>query len=252
MRSLIGGAFQLSGLTRIGRLNRLNHLIHAESPEAMHRYHVSQWASPSDLMDGVSEPATPFTDREQWLTQMSPVERLMYVDLVTYLPEDILTKLDRASMAVGLEARVPFLDYRLVELAWRLPLNFKIHERRGKHIIRTILRKYVPPPMFERPKMGFDFPLGQWLRGPLRGWVEELIDPAAMRQQEVFDPEVVNRTWTEHLAGKRNWSTQIWTILMFQAWQQLWTRQSGNGAFSALPDLHTTARSQTAGLLVKH
>jgi len=154
---------------------------------------------------------------------MNATERMMYMDLVTYLPEDILTKVDRASMAVSLEARVPLLDYRLVEFAWRLPLDFKIHRGQGKRILRLILARYVPPRLFERPKMGFNIPLGQWLRGPLRPWAEELLNPTKLQEQGIFNPAPIQQKWMEHLSGKRNRATQLWEILMFQAWQQKWT-----------------------------
>ncbi len=125
-------------------------------------------------------------------------------------------------MATSLEARVPFLDYRVVEFAWRLPLDFKIHQGQGKRILRSILSRYVPPRLFERPKMGFNVPLHLWLRGPLRPWVEELLDPTKLRQQGLFDPEPVRQTWMGHLNGKQNSAHQLWGILMFQAWQQKW------------------------------
>ena len=141
---------------------------------------------------------------------------------MSYLPVDILTKLDRASMATSLQARVPLLDYRLVEFAWRLPLNFKIHQGRGKRILRSLLARYVPPHLFERPKMGFNLPIQHWLCGPLRPWVEELLDPAKLREQGIFDPAPVRRAWTEHLNGKAKSAARLWNVLMFQAWQQEW------------------------------
>ena len=189
----------------------------------MHHYHVSQWMWPTDLVPEASEHLTAFTDPGLYADMLNDTERMMYTDLVTYLPEDILTKLDRASMAVSLEARVPLLDYRLVEFAWRLPLDFKIHEGQVKRILRSILTRYVPPRLFERPKMGFGLPLGQWLRGPLRPWVEELLDATKLRRQGVFNPMPVSQAWMEHLHGKRNRAIQLWGILMFQAWQQKWT-----------------------------
>jgi len=204
------------------RLRKIEQLLKVTTPEAMHRYHVSQWMWPSDLVPEATEHLTAFTDRNLWALAMNDTERMMYMDLVTYLPEDILTKLDRASMAVSLEARVPLLDYRLVEFASRLPLDFKIHQGRGKRILRSILARYVPPRLFERPKMGFDLPLAQWLRGPLRPWVEDLLDTTKLRQQGIFNPGPIRRTWMDHLSGKQNRATQLWGILMFQAWQQKW------------------------------
>ncbi len=125
-------------------------------------------------------------------------------------------------MAVSLEARVPFLDYRLVEFIWQLPLDFKIDRGQTKRILRSILTRYVPPRLFERPKMGFNLPLGQWLRGPLRPWAEELLDGTKLRQQGVLNPTPVSQAWKEHLDGKQNRATELWGVLMFQAWQQKW------------------------------
>jgi asparagine synthase (glutamine-hydrolysing) len=204
------------------RLRKVGQLLQATTPEGLHRYHVSQWMWPMDLVPGAIEPLTAFTDPRLWAEALNDTERMMYMDLVTYLPEDILAKVDRASMAVSLEARVPILDYRLVEFAWRLPLAFKIHRGQGKRILRMILARYVPSRLFERPKMGFNVPLGRWLRGPLRPWAEDLLDPTALQKQGIFNPAPIRQTWADHLSGKRNRATQLWAILMFQAWQQKW------------------------------
>jgi asparagine synthase (glutamine-hydrolysing) len=204
------------------RVRRLDSLLEVTSPEAMHRYHASQWMWPGDLVLGAREPATAFTDPAVYADALSDTERMMYTDLVTYLPEDILTKLDRASMAVSLEARVPFLDYRLVELAWRLPLDFKIHRGQGKRLLRSILARHVPARLFDRPKMGFGLPLGDWLCGPLRPWAEELLDATELREGGVFHEAPIRQAWTEHLQRKRNRAVELWGILMFQAWQQRW------------------------------
>jgi len=205
-----------------GRLRQIAELLKVTTPEALHHYHVSQWRWPADLVPEASEHPTAFTDPDLHADALNDTERMMYMDLVTYLPEDILTKLDRASMAVSLEARVPFLDYRLVEFIWQLPLDFKIHRGQTKRILRSILTRYVPPRLFERPKMGFNLPLGQWLRGPLRPWAEELLDGTKLRQQGVLNPAPVSQAWKEHLHGKENRATELWGILMFQAWQQKW------------------------------
>ena len=142
----------------------------------------------------------------------------MLTDVMTYLPDDILVKVDRASMAVSLEAREPLLDHRLVEFAWRLPLGLKMRGHQGKWILRRLLSNYVPPVLFERPKRGFSLPLAEWLRGPLRDWVESLLDERRMRQEGFFDAEKVQRKWREHLSGSRNWHPHLWNVIAFQLW----------------------------------
>ncbi|MFL6745257.1 MAG: asparagine synthase (glutamine-hydrolyzing) [Sphingomicrobium sp.] len=144
--------------------------------------------------------------------------RMMYCDAVTYLPDDILAKVDRASMAVALETRVPFLDHRVAEVAARIPLECKIRDGRGKHILRQLLYGLVPSELVERPKAGFAVPVGEWLKGPLRSWAEDLLDPGAMSADGWFDPDIVQRRWRDHLTGRRDSTPAIWAILMFQAW----------------------------------
>ena len=222
LRSVIRETVRGLDVVANGRFRKVEQFLKATTPEALHHYHASRWMWPEDLVPDASEPLTAFTDPGLYADALNATERMMYLDTVTYLPEDILTKLDRASMAVSLEAREPFLDYRLLELTWQLPLHFKIHRGVTKRILRSILGRYIPPQLFERPKKGFSFPLDQWLRGPLRPWVEELLDPTTLRQQGVFNPAPVSEAWKEHLDGRRNRAPQLWAILMFQAWQQTW------------------------------
>ena len=144
--------------------------------------------------------------------------RMMYCDARTYLPDDILCKVDRAAMAISLEGRVPFLDHRVAEVAARIPLGMKISGGRGKQILRKLLGREVPTELFERPKAGFGIPVGEWIKAPLRGWAEELLDPRLLAQQGWFDPAIVQRRWSEHLSGQRNSTPALWSILMFQAW----------------------------------
>lgn len=144
--------------------------------------------------------------------------RIMYCDAVSYLPDDILCKVDRASMAVSLEARVPFLDHRVAEVAARIPLGLKARGPTGKHILRQLLYRQVPAQLFDRPKAGFAVPVGEWIRGPLRAWAEELLDPVQMASEGWFDPGVVRRRWSDHLSGRRDSTQALWAVLMFQAW----------------------------------
>jgi asparagine synthase (glutamine-hydrolysing) len=143
---------------------------------------------------------------------------MMYLDTLTYLPDDILTKVDRASMAVSLEARVPFLDHRVVELAWRLPLSDKIRNGTSKYILRQVLYRHVPRDLLERPKMGFGLPIETWIVGPLRDWAEQLLDEGRLRREGFLEPTLIRNMWDQHVSGKRRWHFHIWNILMFQAW----------------------------------
>jgi len=148
----------------------------------------------------------------------SAIERMMVTDLLSYLPWDILTKTDRASMAVSLESRVPMLDHRVVEFAWSLPLEYKLRNGIGKSILRDVLYRHVPKELINRPKMGFAIPLAEWLRGPLREWAEELLNTNRLINEGFFDSNVVETYWKDHISGRRNWEHQLWSVLMFQAW----------------------------------
>lgn len=204
------------------RTRKARLVLQARSPEALHRCSVSHWPQPANLVRGASEPPTPFTDSQRWARLRHCEERMMFMDLTTYLPEDLLAKVDRASMAVSLEARVPLLDHRVVEFAWRLPLNLKIRQGEGKWILRQVLCRYVPRSLVDRPKMGFRIPVGEWLRGPLRSWSEELLSEPRLKREGILCSSLVRRIWQEHLHGHQSWDSMLWTVLMFQAWKQEW------------------------------
>ncbi len=187
--------------------------------DAMYAALVAQWDGEALVNHGVVRPAN---DPTLAADLPETVARLRYRDMTTYLPDDILTKVDRASMAVALEARVPLLDHRVVEYAWTLPPDRLLQNGQGKRLLRQVLYKYVPREMVERPKTGFGMPVGDWLRGPLRDWAETLLSEASLRGDGLIDPAPVRQRWQEHLSGRRNWQHSLWTVLMFQAWRARW------------------------------
>jgi asparagine synthase (glutamine-hydrolysing) len=200
------------------RIHKLASILAMERPEAMYHALESRWQDPAALVVDGHEPSSILTDRDRWANLDDVTHRMMYYDLLTYLPDDVLVKVDRASMGVSLEARAPFLDHRVVEFAWRTPLAMKVRDGRGKVLLRQVLDQYVPRALIERPKMGFGVPIDVWLRGPLREWAEDLLGESRLRREEFFDPAPIRARWTEHLAGDRDWQYPLWAILMFQAW----------------------------------
>lgn len=186
--------------------------------DATYRQMLSHWTDPSSLVIGATESRGRLWDPDAAKTVPDFVERMQYLDTLTYLPDDILTKVDRASMAFSLEARVPLLDHRVVERSWELPAEAKRHKGEGKRALRQLLARYVPPSLFERPKMGFGAPIEHWLRGPLRAWADRLLDPARLDRQRLLQPAPIRERWEAHLAGKANWAYPLWNVLMFQAW----------------------------------
>jgi asparagine synthase (glutamine-hydrolysing) len=206
---------------------RLSHLfpwLLVRNESELYQRFVSLWREPENLVIRGDEPVV------MWISSALPAilpdftERMMYFDLVTYLPDDILVKLDRASMSVALEGRCPLLDHRLVEWIWRLPFRLKRRDSERKWLLRQVLYRYVPSELIERPKMGFGIPIGDWLRGPLRDWAESLLEESRLRQEGLLDAKTVQHSWTAHLSGKRDEQHRLWVVLMLQAWHRHWLK----------------------------
>jgi asparagine synthase (glutamine-hydrolysing) len=206
------------------RLHKFAEALDADSPASMYQTFVSHWKRPGDVVIGAVEPRTIVNDRAEWIEGADATVQMMYLDLMTYLPDDILVKVDRASMAVGLEARVPLLDHRVVEFALRLPLEHKLQDGRGKRVLRDVLYRHVPRALIDRPKAGFGVPINEWLRGPLREWAGDLLAPHRLRADGYFDPAAVQSLWKAHQAGRADWQYHLWDVLMFQAWYHDGTR----------------------------
>lgn len=206
------------------KLHKLAMIAAAPGSEAAYLGLTSLWMEPSRL-SGREEPASAVSAASRALGPASFIERMMIADTVTYLPDDILVKVDRASMASSLESRIPLLDHRLFEFAWKLPEHMKLQGSTGKLPLRQVLYKYVPRSLIERPKMGFGVPIGPWLRGPLRPWAEEILSERSLREAGLVDPSPVRKAWAEHISGARNWHHQLWVVLMLHAWRQHWASQ---------------------------
>jgi len=204
------------------KLHKLAQAMGASSVDELYKGFVSQWQNPSEVLVQGTEPLFLSRHIEQIPASIDYIERMMYLDSVTYLPSDILCKVDRASMASGLETRIPFLDNNVVELAWNMPLDVKIHRGVSKWPLRQLLGRYVPEELFSRPKMGFGIPIDSWLRGPLRGWAEEMLDERRLSESGYFNVSVVRHRWSEHLAGRRNHQHLLWIVMMFEAWRREW------------------------------
>lgn len=205
--------------SRLGdKLHKGAALLGSQTVADLYRGMVSHWNDTSDVVLNATEPESILRGRAPLLEGLNDVERMMAFDMLSYLPDDILAKVDRAAMGVSLETRVPFLDHRVVEYAWTLPLNYKLKDGVTKWPLRQVLYRHVPKELIERPKMGFGVPIDAWLRGPLKDWAESLLSESRLRNEGYFNPIPIRQKWNEHLSGRRNWQYHLWDVLMFQAW----------------------------------
>lgn len=220
--SMLGSGIRGETITP-DRLRKLGGMLATASPQSLYREFLSHWRRPTEVVMDGEEPDYILAREDDWRVSPDNVENMCFADLNSYLPDDILTKVDRASMAVSLEARVPVLDHRVVELAWRVPMKMKIRNGQSKWLLRQVLYKHVPPELIERPKMGFGVPIDEWLRGSLRDWAESLLSEGRLRREGFFNPAPIRTKWREHLSGTRRWHYYLWDVLMFQAW---WEQQA--------------------------
>ena len=179
---------------------------------------MARYKNIHQLVIGGAEAGTVLTDRRRWPDHDNAMLNMMLIDTLCYLPDDILVKVDRASMAGSLEARCPLLDKDLVEFSWQIPMHMKADDGGGKKILKSVLAKYIPGELTERKKMGFGVPVGQWLKGPLKAWAEDLLDVNVLQRQAYLHAPTVQTLWRQHQSGWRNHSDLLWSILMFQAW----------------------------------
>lgn len=200
------------------KMHKFAEVLAASRPEDFYHRLVSCFKQPAEVVHGAVEPATLLQRRDEWPATDDFTTRMMFLDSVTYLPDDILVKVDRAAMGVSLESRVPMLDHRVIEFAWRVPLSMKVRGNTGKWLLRQVLYRYVPRALIDRPKTGFGIPIDQWLRGPLRDWAASLLEPARLAADGFFASEPITALWNEHQSGRRSWPYHLWTVLMFQAW----------------------------------
>jgi asparagine synthase (glutamine-hydrolysing) len=200
------------------RIHKLAAILTHGSLEATYRRFVTHWPDPGAVALGATEAPTSLTEESEWPALTEPLHRLMYHDSVSYLPDDIFVKVDRAAMAASLETRAPLVDHRVVEFAWRIPTALNYEDGRGKLLLRRVLDRFVPREIIERPKMGFGVPIGEWLRGPLHDWADALLDANRLRREGFFDAAAISEKWREHCQGRRHWHYLLWDVLMFQAW----------------------------------
>jgi asparagine synthase (glutamine-hydrolysing) len=227
---LVDGVAGVTGLlplrwqvrTPATKVAKLAKVLSAADPADAYLSLVSHWDAPESMVLGARPASSVAADPSGWPALSGITEQMLWLDLVGYLPDDILVKVDRAGMATSLETRVPFLDRAVLDLAWRLPMDMKLHAGVTKWALRQVLYRHVPPSLVDRPKMGFGVPIGSWLRGPLRPWAEDLLDERRLRRQGVLDAEPVRRAWKQHLSGRRDWAYLLWDVLVLEAWLERW------------------------------
>jgi asparagine synthase (glutamine-hydrolysing) len=200
------------------KMHKGANVLKAETINHLYYMLTSHWQNPTEVVLRSKEPGTFLTEFKPHLKNLNSQEQMMVLDFISYLPDDILVKVDRAAMATSLETRTPFLDHKLIEYVWKIPHSYKLRKGQGKWILRKILNKYVPKSLTQRPKMGFGVPIESWLRDPLRDWAENLLDEKRLKQEGYFNIKAIRNKWDQHLSGKMNWSYHIWDILMFQSW----------------------------------
>ena len=200
------------------RIHKGANALKVKDLSQLYYFLTSHWQNPKSVVIDSSEPGTFLNEFKPDLSNLNFQEQMMVLDCLTYLPDDILVKIDRAAMASSIETRIPFLDHKLIEYVFKIPHNLKYRDGQGKWILRKILKKYIPEKLTERPKRGFEIPLDLWLRGPLREWAENLLNEKRIKQENYFNPEQIRNKWKEHLSEKKNWQYDLWDILMFQAW----------------------------------
>lgn len=200
------------------KISKMADMMKSRSLLAIYKNIISTWDDPESILINSVEPGSAITDPSRLLKLENAFEQMMAVDTISYLPDDILVKVDRASMSVGLETRVPLLSHKVIEFAWSLPLEYKLHLNQQKWCLKEVLFKHVPRQLLDRPKMGFGVPLDEWLRGPLESWVDQMLDPDRMESEGFFKTNEIIAMWNAHKSGDENWHHQLWPIIMFQAW----------------------------------